>query len=219
MEQKKIVYKSKYLSESDLDEIIDFYHVKINDSIYHSVGPKTSDKNKLGWQGCWDRNLHLEISDNPVHRVIARLKEDFGNFNIDSCSIRYLSAPFLPHTDVISVEWIKKIKRLNYKEGWIFLIPLSFSNGYSGGTAFFNSPPNLNEPLYSEMLDILPEFSDQYVEEMRNFSVKQIVKWESPGDLIAWENYQWHSSCHFENVSYDKETWLKEFICIKTYFS
>lgn len=219
MNDKKIVYQQKYISGIELDEIREFYHVKINDSIYHSNGPYTQKKHYLGWQGCWDRSLHLEILENPIHKLIHKLKTDFGNFIIDSCSIRYLSSPFLPHTDVINVEWIKKLKQQNYKYGWIFLIPLSIVKGYIPGTAFFNNPPNLDEPLYSEMLDVLPNFSEQHKEEMKNFSVKQIVKWESPGDLIAWENFQWHSSCHFGSVDYHQDKWVKEFISIKTYMT
>jgi hypothetical protein len=217
MNEKKIVYKPKYLSQEDLEKIRNFYHVKINDSIYHSAGPYSDEKNELGWEGCWDRNLHLEILDNPIHKLIDKLKNEFGQFEIDSCSIRYLSAPFLPHSDVVSVEWIENLKKLNHKEGWIFLIPLSFVNGYVPGTAFFSCPPRLSEPLYSEMLDILPKFNNQYRKEMKNFSVKKIVKWESAGDLIAWENYQYHGSCDFGNVVYDRQSWVKEFISIKTY--
>jgi hypothetical protein len=217
MREKKVCYKEQYISDFELSEIRDFYHVKINDSIYHSNGPYTQKNHKLGWQGCWDRSLHLEILDNPIHNLIAKLKDDFDDFIIDSCSVRYLSSPFLPHTDVVNLDWIQNIKQQNCKEGWIFLIPLSFVDGYRPGTAFLTNPPDLSEPLYCEMLDILPNYSEQHQQEMKNFSVRQVIEWKSPGDLIAWENFQWHCSCQFDSTEYHPEKWVKEFISIKTY--
>jgi hypothetical protein len=214
---KQIIYKPNYITIDEVNEIRDYFD-KINDSLLASRGPRTSVKNKLGWEGCWDRQLHWEKTDNPIHKVVTKLKNDFGNFEVAESSIRYLSAPFLPHSDVKSLEWIEDQKKQNRKEGPIILIALWWDRCYTPGTAFYNSPPNLDELLYSEKLDILPNYSNEYQEDMRNFSVREIIKWQSPGDLIAWENFQFHSSCHFGNVNYDRTKWVKEFISIETYF-
>ena len=146
------------------------------------------------------------------------LKRDFGEFEIYSSSIRYLSAPFLPHSDIRDVEWLRDLKKQGLREGFIFLIPLWWEPDYQPGTAFLNNPVNLNEPLYADMLDIFPNYSDtpQNAYEQKNFSVKQIIRWENPGDLIAWENFQWHASCHFGKANYQKDKWVKEFVSIET---
>jgi hypothetical protein len=213
---KKIIHKNNYISLDLVNEIKEYFD-KINDSLFASRGPKSHQKTKLGWQGCWDRNLHYEKLDNPIHRVISKLKEDFGDFEIVESSIRYLSAPFLPHSDIRSSTWLNEHRNNGYKEGFVYLIPLWWKDGYIPGTAFFNNPANIDEPLYSDMLDILPNYSTEYEDEGRNFSVRKIIKWKSPGDLIAWENFQWHSSCSYGDITYNKNTWAKEFISIETW--
>jgi hypothetical protein len=215
---KQIVYKKNYISLELVNEIREYFN-NINDSLLHSNGPRTSEQAKLGWYGCWDRQLHYEKLDNPIHQVIKKLKADFGNFNICDSSIRYLSAPFMPHSDIKNNQWLKEHRDAGDQEGFIFVIALWWKDGYTPGTAFFNNPANLNEPLYTDMLDVLPNYSDQYQEEARNFSVKEILKWESPGDLIAWENFQWHCSCNFGNIEYNRTSWAKEFISFETWFS
>lgn len=214
--KKRVVYQSQYITLDEVREIRSYFD-EINDSLFASRGPQPSEKNRLGWQGCWDRQLHYEKSDNPVHAVVDKLKKDFGNLQIAESSIRYLSSPFLPHSDVKTLDWIENFKKKGRKEGFIFLIPLWWKEDYSPGTAFFNSPPDLSEPLYSEKLDLLPQFSEKYQEDMRNFSIREIIEWKSPGDLIAWENFQFHSSCHFGSATYNKNSWVKEFISIETY--
>jgi len=214
--QKQIIHKKNYLSSELVNEIREYFN-NINDSIYHSGGPYAHEKAKIGWQGCWDRNLHYERVDNPIHQVVSKLKEDFGNFIIHQSSLRYLCAPVLPHTDITANEWLVKYRDQGYKKGYIFLIPLWWKEGFTPCTPFFNSPANVDEPLYSDLLDVLPNYSNEYQEEARNFSVREIVTWKSPGDLIAWENFQWHSSGQFGHTEYVKDQWIKEFISIKTW--
>lgn len=212
---KKIIHKNNYISLDFVNEIKKYFD-KINDSLFASRGPQPHQKTKLGWQGCWDRNLHYEKLDNPIHQIVSKLKEDFGDFEITESSIRYLSSPFLPHSDIRSVAWLSEYRDTGYKEGFTYIIPLWWKDGYTPGTAFFNNPANINEPLYSDMLDILPNYSTEYEDEEKNFSVREIIKWKSPGDLIAWENFQWHASCSYGNITYDREIWAKEFISIET---
>ena len=216
---KQLVYKKNYISLDLVNEIRDYFN-SINDSLSASKGPFVTPKHKLGWQGCWDRQLHFEKENNPIHLVIKKLKDDFGNFEAieNSCSIRYMSAPFLPHSDISSTDLLRTMRDNGYREGFIFLIPLWWREGYNPATVFFNSPANLNEPLYSDMLDILPNYSEEFKEESKNFSIRKIINWDSPGDLIAWENFQWHSSGQIGKVEYDKTTWVKEFISIDTRF-
>lgn len=212
---KKIIYRPNYISQDEVDAIRTYYD-RINDSMKNSRGPQVNIKSKLGWQGCWDRQLHWERHDNPMHDIAQRLRKDFGDFEITESSVRYLSAPFLPHSDVKSLAWIENQKNQRKKEGMIILIALWWDQSYTPGTVIYSSPPNLDEQLYSERLDILPHFADEHREEMRNFSIKEIIKWNSPGDLVAWENFQFHSSCQFGDVVYDREKWMKEFISIET---
>jgi hypothetical protein len=214
--QKKIIHKKNYISSEFVNQIRSYYE-RINDSLLASRGPWTFERAKLGYQGCWDRQLHYEKSDSPIHQIVSKLKEDFGDFFIHESSIRYLSAPFLPHSDIRNNNWLKELQSNGCRPGFTFLIPLWWKKGYTPGTAFFNSPANLDEPLYSDMLDILPNYSESSKEEARNFSVREIVKWESPGDLIAWENFQWHCSCHHGHIEYNKQTWAKEFVSIETW--
>lgn len=209
-----IVYLPNYISQNDVDDIRNFYD-NINDSIYASQGPYQQNKNILGWQGCWDRNLYLQNKESPIHKLIARLENDFGHFHIYNSSIRYLAGPFLPHSDIVSNDWLRSHKE-QYREGYVFLIPLSWKKNYRPGTAILSSPPKLSEPLYEDVLEILPRYSDAHTEEMKNFSVKKILEWRSPGDLIAWKNFQWHTSCHFSDTKYTLEDWQKEFINFKT---
>ena len=216
--QKQIIHKKNYIS-LDLVNDIRVYFENINDSLLASKGPSDQPKSKLGWQGCWDRQLHYEKTDSPIHQIISQLKKDFGNFSICDSSIRYLSAPFLPHSDIRSIKMLQEVRSTGYKEGHIFIIPLWWKDGYTPGTAFFNSPAHLDEPLYSDMLDTLPNYADDYEFESRNLSVREIIKWETPGDLIAWENFQWHASCQFGNIEYTRDTWAKEFISIETWLT
>lgn len=214
---KQIVYKKNYIS-LDLVNEIRHYFDDINDSLMGSNGPYSSEKNKLGYQGCWDRQLHFEKSDNPIHQVIIKLKKDFGDFEYKSykSSIRYLSAPFLPHSDIVSNESLKTLRTNGYKEGHIFIIPLWWKDNYQPVTGFFNSPARLDEPLYVDKLDIFPEYAGPYQEESKNLSVREIIQWQSPGDLIAWENFQWHASGQIGQFQYDRKVWVKEFISIET---
>ena len=214
--QKKIIHKKNYIS-AEVVERIRLYYDRINDSLLESKGPYPVKRAKLGYQGCWDRNLHYEKIDSPIHQIVSKLKEDFGDFIIQESSIRYLSAPFMPHSDIRGIAGLIKLRESGYQPGFTFLIPLWWKKQYTPGTAFFNSPADINEPLYSDMLDILPNFTEEFEREQMNFSVRKIVKWHSPGDLVAWENFQWHCSCHYGNIEYDKKTWAKEFISIETW--
>jgi hypothetical protein len=214
--QKKILHKKNYIS-LDLVNQVRSYYDSINDDLSASSGPYPVERAKLGYQGCWDRNLHYELPDSPIHQVVSQLKQDFEDFLIHQSSIRYLSAPFMPHSDIRSIGWLKKLRDDGHRPGFTFLIPLWWKKEYTPGTAFFNSPANINEPLYSDMLDILPKFADSFERVSMNFSVREVVKWQSPGDLIAWENFQWHCSCHYGNIEYNKQTWAKEFISIETW--
>lgn len=216
MSEKQIIYKHQYISRSEVDDIRKFIEL-IGDSLDESIGPRATKKSKLGTEGCWDRQLHLEFKKSPVNKLIQQLRQDFGDFEIYESSVRYLAFPFLPHSDVRSAEWVKEYKLKGYKPGFVFLIPLWWENNYQPGTAFFNSPIEITEELYCDHLDSLPNYSDHYKNEMKNYSIRKIVNWQSPGDLIAWENFQFHCSCQFSNTEYSLDRWVKEFISIETW--
>jgi hypothetical protein len=214
--EKLIIHKKQFLSLKEVTEIKQFYDL-IGDSPFDSRGPYDHPENAIGWQGCYDRSLHLEIKKNPIHKVIEKLKDEFGNLVIYDGSIRYLCAPFLPHSDVRNIQFIKDAKLRNLKEGFIFIIPIWWSEDYKPGTAFYSNPCNINEPHYTDLQNELPRFSEKFQQQVKNFSVKKICYWENPGDLIAWENFQYHGSCGTYNKQYDRRTWIKEFISIETW--
>ena len=215
----EIVYKEHYINESEVIAIKDYYK-RINDAL--SGGPWVSDRVKLGYQGCWDKSLHLDqpspvysVWPGPVHALIKKLKQDFGNFYIHMTSIRYLAYPLALHSDIRDVEWLLDVKSKGYIEGYTFLIPLWFDKKCNPGTAFFNNPAKLSEPHYTEAQDVLPEMPDNST--TRNFSVKKIVNWNNPGDLIAWKNFQWHCSTQSPDYQYSTKKHCKEFISIETF--
>lgn len=210
-----ILYKPNYVPYDEIVKIKHFYDKIINDSF--SNGPKENLNLENGMQGCWDRPLRLERSDNPIISVINNLHKEFGAFEIHEASIRYMAFPFGPHTDIRNTAWLKAYRK-NYDRGYTFLIPLSWKEGYQPGTAFFSCPPDDAEPLYEECLEWLPKYSEKGKIIERNFSVKQIIKWQQPGDLVVWKNFQWHCSLSPQGYVYDSKKWVKEFISIETYY-
>jgi hypothetical protein len=205
---ENIVFKKKYIDFDSITYIKKFFDVTINDKL------DVESKVYVPGKGmCWDRPLRFDIKKNPIHSVIEKLKRDFGFFHIHTSSIRYMASPFLPHSDIRNSEWLLD-QRKKFDPGYTFLIPLWWAENYKPGTAFFSSPAENKQELYIEHKNILPEFEKD--KDARNFGVKQIIKWESPGDLIAWKNYQWHCSLTQKNYPYNGETWCKEFISIET---
>ena len=208
-----IIHKENYISAEQVSDIKNFFDKKIRDKL--SGGPHKADQLEAGLEGCWDRSLHYELSDNPIHKVIDKLVKDFGGFHVHESSIRYMAYPFVPHSDIRNSEWLLE-QRQNFYPGYTFLIPLWWREDYNPGTAFFSSPPEANQDLYIQQQDILPKFSEQHKKQARNFGVKEIVKWKSPGDLIAWKNFQWHCSLSQKDYQYSDTSWCKEFISIET---
>lgn len=210
-----IIHKTDYVSLDDVKKIRRFYNAVIDDSF--SGGPYSTEILKNGIAGCWDRPLRLDRGDNPLLPVIEKLHEEFGAFEIHTASVRYMAFPFGPHTDIRDTEWLKKYRK-DHDRGYTFLIPLSWKKEYQPGTAFFSCPPDDAEPLYEECLEWLPEHSATGKSIEKNFSVKQIIKWQQPGELVAWKNFQWHCSLSPAGYVYDSKNWVKEFISIETYY-
>lgn len=210
-----IIHINNYVSIDNIKKIKHFYDVVINDTF--SNGPKENLNLKNGMQGCWDRPLRLENPNNPLIPVIQKLHKEFGAFEMHDASIRYMAFPFGPHTDIRDTKWLQE-HRNNYNRGYTFLIPLSWKENYQPGTGFFSCPPNDDEELYGENLEWLPEHSEKGKNIEKNFSVKKIIKWQQPGDLIAWKNFQWHCSLSPVGYVYDSKDWVKEFVSIETYF-
>ena len=209
---KDIYFVESYVSREHTQEIKNYFDETVND--WFSNGPRTSDKWHQEWIGCFDRPLRLERQDNPLLPVIDKLKADFGNFDIFEASIRYMNYPFPPHSDVRDSETIMK-QRKQHTAGHVFIIPLWWQKGYKPGTAFFNSPPKLNEPMYVEHQDIFPKAKSD--KEVKEYSVKKIIKWKNPGDLVAWKNYQWHSTLTTPGYDYSRDEFCKEFVSIETW--
>ena len=208
-----IIYKESYVSLDDVKAIKTFFDKKITDKL--SGGPYQSKQLQSGMEGCWDRSLHFEIVENPIHNLVKKLKEDFGDFVIHESSIRHMAYPFVPHSDIRSSKWLQE-QRQNYTAGYTFLIPLWWKQDYNPGTAFFSSPPKEHQELYIEQQDVLPVFSKEHSKQARNFGVEQIIKWKSKGDLVAWKNFQWHCSLSQKDYLYNDKNWCKEFISIET---
>lgn len=212
-----VIFKEKYLSD-DLVARIKTYFDALDDSF--CGGPITQDKKDgtladLPKRGCSDKPLRLENADNPTHELVQKLKNDYGDFHIHTCSIRYLYYPYGPHSDVRSTEDLIE-SRKKYKYGWTFLIPLSWKPGYVPGTAIFDSPPKQDQLLYAERQDVLPKL--QKPSAAKNFGIKSLMTWRNPGDLVGWMNYQFHSSMiGGGDMPYNDNEWCKEFISIETY--
>lgn len=214
--KKQLIYKENFISSDQVNEIRTYFD-KINDSLKASSGPFDTPDHYLGWSGTWSRQLHFELPDNPIHLIVDKLKQEFGDFECQpgKCSIEYLSSPFLPHTDIHSDEFLQELRARGNPKVYIFLIPLWWKTGHTPVTGFFNSPPDLNEPLYSDMADIFPKYAPTKFDPSVNFSVRQIFPWKSPGDLIMWEGFQWHSSGALGNIEYARDNWSKEFITLE----
>ena len=208
------IYKEKYVDHELLNEIKNFYST-VNDTF--SGGPFI-DKGELGttygMMGCADRPLRLEYKSNPVHKLIAKLKEDMGDFHIHEGSIRYLYYPFGPHSDVRSNEHLLESWK-KYRNGYTFIIPLQWKPECKPGTAFFDSPPKQDQQLMCERHDVIPKLNKSSAS--KNFGIKKLMPWKNPGDLIAWMNYQYHSSMIGGDWVYNDKEWCKEFISIETY--
>ena len=203
----------------NVDEI-NTYFDKINDDL--SGGPKTNKSSAYGYAGCWDTPLRLENIDNPIHKLLDKLKQSFGDFDLipNNASIRHLSHPFTVHDDTgtryILIDFLKSVGAKRYLT---FLIPLSWQLETTPGTAFFSSPPKLHEPLYREKLDILPHYSEEKQSEMAKYSVSAIFKWKNPGDLIAWKDFVFHSTLdsHTYKYSLEPDGIAKKFISMRVY--
>jgi hypothetical protein len=210
----QIIYKEKYLHNDLVDKINKFYK-DIDDQL--SGGPKIYDNDNsssLMKEGAWDIPLRLEIPANPIHQVIDKLKNDFGDIFIHTSSIRHLGYPFTPHTDIRSSDWIIE-HRKNFDSGYTFLIPLWWENDYRPGTAFFSSPPADGEPMYVERQHQLPQFKRKSV--AKNFSIKKLVPWKHTGDLVCWKNYIYHCSMTDQDFVYSDDRHCKSFISIETF--
>lgn len=208
-----IIHKISYVSHEEVKKIKHFYDITINDKF--SNGPKKNIKVEGVSEGCWDRPLRLDNNNNPLITVINKLHKDFGNFEIHTASVRYLAFPFAPHTDIRDTSWYQNYRK-KYSRGYTFIIPLWWNHDYQAGTAFFSCPPEDDQPLYEEYNDCLTQYSDVGKVAGKNFGVKKIIQWQSPGDLIAWKNFQWHCSLSPRGYSYNLEKWVKEFISIET---
>ena len=209
-----IVFKEKYVPAELLAKIRSFID-KTNDKLVG--GPiirHVETGSDLMKEGGADRPLRLENIDNPIHDLIPLLKEDFGNFYIHTCSIRYIYYPYSPHTDVRNNEDLIK-NRKNYRHGYTFIIPLSWKSGCNPGTTFFDSPPKEGQELYVEHQDVLTKMQNE--SRNKNFGVKRLVSWKNPGDLVAWMNYQYHGSLVNKDYPYNDNEWCKEFISIETF--
>ena len=210
----EIVHKEKYVDDALLGKITSYYR-ELNDILVGgpvvSINPISANLPK---EGCSDRPLRLEYPDNPIHELIDQLKADFGDFHIHTASIRYLYFPYGPHSDVKSSEQLIKARR-DYRHGYTFIIPLSWKEGYTPGTAFFDSPPKEDQPLMAEHQDVLPKLQKETAN--KNYGVKKMITWKSPGDLIAWMNFQYHCTMVDPNMPHNDKEWCKEFISIETY--
>ena len=217
--KKKFEYIESYY---DVTEIIDFFN-KINDPWSKNIHP--TEKSPYGLCGCSDVSLHLEIEDNPIHGLLEKIFKDFGHHGKLTVlehltSIRYQSYPFLPHSDISpDCSVIEYLRSKGAKKYLTFVLPLTWKENVHPGTAFFNSPPLLNEDLYREHLDVLPHYTEKHQVEMSRYSVAAIFEWKNPGDLIVWEDFVFHSTTdhHTYEFSEDPERYSKSFLSIRAY--
>ena len=216
---KRTSYVKQFISTEEIAAIRGFYE-KMDPA--PSGGPWKSSTVRLGHEGAWDRSLHLDKPGFiPGKMIVDRLQRQFGDFDVYTSSIRYLAAPFAPHSDVISAEWLLKKRATGLLPGWKFLIPLAWIDGYNPKTYIFSSPPEHNEKLYSEYQHDLPYTVNDLdgSDRSKNFSIKTILEWKDPGDLLAWQDFQWHCSSDPDGMKYNLTDWrsaCKEFISVET---
>lgn len=208
-----IIHKIGYVSLDDIKKIRSFYNFVIDDSM--SGGPVESNHVKDRVEGSWNRPLRLEYPDNPIHKVIKSLHDEFGDFEIHTSSVAYMSYPYAPHSDIRSVKWLREYRK-KYRGGYKFLIPLAWKKDYQPGTVFFSNPPGDHESLYEDHSECLPELSNDSKISVKELGVKKIIKWQQPGDLVAWKTFQLHGSLSPKGYVYDPKNWIKEFITIET---
>ena len=209
-----IIHKEKYVDDELLGKIISYIDKRNDDLMGGPIVDKAPNSSSIGMEGCSDRPLRLEDPDNPIHELLKKLKNDLQDFYIHTGSIRYLYYPYGPHTDIRSSEEIIEMRK-KYTNGYTILIPLRWKAGYVPGTAFFDSPPKENQSLMAEHQEVLPRL--QKATASKNFSVKKLITWKNPGDLVAWKNYQWHCSMLVGDWTYTEKEWCKEFISLETY--
>ena len=204
----------------DITKIKNYFFDEVKDT--YSGGPKSSKFSAYGMHGCWDIPLRLENKNNPIHDLIHKIQNDFGHFKIipENASIRLMGYPFVVHDDLGSnYNLWNFLKSKGAKEYRTYLIPLSWEQPQEPGTAFFSSPPRLDEPLYKERLDILPHYNDKSQDEQAKYSIQAIYKWRNPGDLVTWINFQHHCTLdsHTYPYSANLDKIAKSFISLRTY--
>jgi len=201
----------------DITEIKYFYDEIMQDTFTTEI--YDAKKANTDFCGSWDRPLRLEIKGNPFHKLLDKIQDDFGQFDIITGSVRHLASPFLPHLDVNNRDTMR-LQHYSSRKYGTFVIPLAWKDGYKAGTGFYTSPPSTDEDLYVDHLDKLPEYSPTYKDEELMFSVKKIAYWQNPGDLVSWNNLQWHSTTDPHNWEYSKEeyNWIKQFITIRVLY-
>ena len=209
-----IIHKEKYVDADLLGRIISYIDKRNDDFMGGPIVDKAPNASSIGMEGCSDRPLRLEDPDNPMHELLQKLKNDMQDFYIHTGSIRYLYFPYGPHSDIRSSEQLIEMRK-KYTNGYTFLIPLRWKEGYVPGTAFFDSPPKENQSLMVEHQESLPELQRKTAS--KNFGVKKLVTWKNPGDLVAWKNYRWHCSMLVGDWTYTEKEWCKEFISLETY--
>jgi len=215
-----VIYKEKYVDDELLGRIKTYFN-DLNDEFsgrarveINPICTNFKGETGLPMEGSADRPLRLENADNPTHELVQKLKEDWGDFHIHTCSVRYLYFPYGPHSDVQSSERLIE-SREKYKYGYTFLIPLSWKSGYTPGTAFFDSPPKQDQVLHAERPDVLPRLQKESAS--KNYGINRLVTWKNPGDLVGWMNYRYHSSMIGGERPHNEKEWCKEFISIETY--
>ncbi len=178
-------------------------------------GPRKFTNTQLGYQGCSDINLRLDRPDSPIHSLIRKLETDFGKFYIHTSSLRQLYYPFMPHTDIRSLENLQEYRNKGYTEGWTFLLITELKPNYNASTIFYNNPPRMNEPNMNECIQCVP-YTSEYTRQAMNFSVKSVLH-QQAGDLVAWKNFQWHGTGYDVNWNYNHNDWCKRFVSIETW--
>jgi hypothetical protein len=180
-----------------------------------SGGPEKFSNTKLGYQGCSDINLRLDRPDSPVHSLIKKLETDFGNFYIHTSTLRTLYYPFMPHTDIRGIDHLQQYRKQGYTEGWTFLLLTEIKPNYNASTVFYNNPPHMNESNIDECSQCVP-YTSEYSQQAMNLSVKKVLH-QKVGDLVAWKNFQWHSTGYDKNWNYNHSDWCKRFVSIETW--
>jgi hypothetical protein len=199
--KKTIDYYPNFISEEEAANFLKFYE-KLDDKLLD--GPRKHIGLIAGKTGGYNRITHYQTPYSkgkyfPIDAVMDKIIDKFGDFIIGGITIKNMHWPLGVHTDAGTLIQYLKTTKLKVRPLRTFMIPLWWDCTFPVKTYFFSTPAEYNEPSFNDYAEDLPKYIKQEDGDIQqfqsvDFSVKKILEWKNPGDLLTWENYQHHCS-------------------------